>query len=70
MKKQKVIRTRPTGKQYSHEPSAYQYLDDALNEGYEVIMCTPIGADLEYILEKDEQADKPREYGPYSGEYC
>lgn len=53
MKKQKVVRTRPKGREYSYESRAYEYLEGALNDGYTVLMCNPIGTDLEYILEKD-----------------
>ena len=53
MKKQKVVRTRPKSSGYYHEPNAYERLSAAINEGYTVVMCTPIGEELEYILEKE-----------------
>jgi hypothetical protein len=53
MKQQKVVRTRPKGKSYSYEANAYDHLNESLNNGYRVVMCTPIGEDLEYILEKE-----------------
>jgi hypothetical protein len=28
-------------------------LDDLLEDGWRVVMCTPIGSELEYILEKE-----------------
>ena len=53
MKKQKVVRTAPTESGYWYQPSKMKYLEEALNKGYVVIMCNPIGSDLEYILEKE-----------------
>ncbi len=45
MVKQRAVRTRP-----SSSETVY-YLDGLLQEGYKVIYCTPIGEELEYILE-------------------
>ena len=53
MKKQKVVRTAPTESGYWYQPSRMEHLEEALNEGYVVVMCNPIGKDLEYILEKE-----------------
>ena len=53
MKKQKVVRTAPTETGYWYQPSRMEHLEEALNEGYVVVMCNPIGKDLEYILEKE-----------------
>ena len=53
MKKQKVVRTTPTEIGYSYRKDRMKYLEEALNEGYVVVMCNPIGKDLEYILEKE-----------------
>lgn len=53
MKQQKVVRTRPKGKGYNYEVNAYERLNESLNSGYIVVMCTQIGEDLEYILEKE-----------------
>lgn len=48
MVKQRAVRTRD-----SSAETVY-YLDGLLQEGYKVIYCTPIGKELEYILEKEE----------------
>ena len=53
MKKQKVVRTAPTEIGYWYQRDRMKYLEEALNEGYVVVMCNPIGKDLEYILEKE-----------------
>lgn len=53
MKKQVVVRTAPTSPAYWYEPKKMEYLTDKLNDGYVVVMCNPIGNDLEYILEKE-----------------
>lgn len=53
MKKQKVVRTAPTESGYWYQKKMMEYLEEALNEGYVVVMCNPIGKDLEYILEKE-----------------
>lgn len=53
MKKQKVVRTAPTEIGYWYQKDRMKYLEDALNNGYVVVMCNPIGKDLEYILEKE-----------------
>jgi hypothetical protein len=50
---QKVVRTVPTSERYRYEHDAMKYLRDLLDEGYTVVMCTPIGNDLEYIVEKE-----------------
>lgn len=53
MKKQVVVRTAPTDSGYWYSPQRMDYLARRLNEGYVVVMCNPIGDDLEYILEKE-----------------
>ncbi len=53
MIKQTITRTRPKSGKYNHESDAYSRLYDLLNQGYRVILCTPIGEELEYILEKE-----------------
>ena len=53
MKKQKVVRTAPPEIGYWYQRDRMKYLEEALNEGYVVVMCNPIGKDLEYILEKE-----------------
>ena len=53
MKKQVVVRTCPTESGYWYSPKRMSYLTEKLNEGYVVVMCNPIGSDLEYILEKE-----------------
>lgn len=53
MKKQMVVRTAPTSSGYWYEKQKMEYLTEALNQGYVVVMCNPIGNDLEYILEKE-----------------
>ena len=53
MKKQIVVRTAPTSSGYWYEPKKMEYLTNALNQGYVVVMCNKIGDDLEYILEKE-----------------
>lgn len=50
---QKVVRTVPTTAGYSYDHSTMKYLTGLLNEGYIVVMCNPIGRDLEYIVEKE-----------------
>lgn len=55
MKKQIVVRTAPTSSSYWYEEKKMQYLTNALNKGYVVVMCNPIGDDLEYILEKETE---------------
>ena len=53
MKIQKVVRTISTSDRYKYDYNTIKYLDSLLNEGYVVVMCTPIGNDLEYIVEKE-----------------
>ena len=53
MKKQVVVRTAPTEGKYWYETVKMEYLAKKLEEGYMVVMCNPIGNDLEYILEKE-----------------
>ena len=55
MKKQVVVRTCPTESGYWYSPKRMSYLTEKLNEGYVVVMCNPIGNDLEYILEKETE---------------
>lgn len=49
---QKVVRTAPTQKGYWYSHDRMEYLQELLQEGYEVVMCNKIGDDLEYIVEK------------------
>lgn len=53
MKKQVVVRTIPTPSGYSYDSASMKHLTEKMNEGYTVVMCNPIGKDLEYILEKE-----------------
>ncbi len=53
MVKQTVTRTQKKGSSYYRDSDAYAKLYDLLNQGYRVILCTPIGEELEYILEKE-----------------
>ncbi|WP_337527367.1 hypothetical protein [Zhenhengia sp.] len=55
MKKQKVIRTKARQGVTLHENEPYELLAELLEEGYKVVMCNPIGNELEYILEKEDQ---------------
>ena len=57
MKKQVVVRTAPTPKGYWYNGERMSYLEEYLTKGYVVVMCNPIGDDLEYILEKEEQSN-------------
>lgn len=50
---QKVVRTYPTSEKYKYDPDTMARLAALLNEGYTVVMCTQIGKDLEYIVEKE-----------------
>lgn len=58
MKKQKVIRTKSRHGVTLYENEPYKALEDLLEKGYQVVMCTPVGDELEYILEKDVAANK------------
>lgn len=51
--KQVVVRTCPPSSGYWYEKDRMKYLTEKLDEGYVVVMCHPIGNDLEYILEKE-----------------
>ena len=51
---QTVMRTRKKGEKYATEPAAFALLKSKLNEGWVVVMCNPIGDELEYILQKTE----------------
>lgn len=53
MKKQVVVRTAPPSDMYWYDKDRMKYLSEKLEEGYIVVMCNPIGKDLEYILEKE-----------------
>lgn len=64
MTKQKVVRTRPKGKSYYHEPAAFERLASSLEDGWRVVTYTQIGDELEYILEKEE-AKAPSKNGDY-----
>ena len=60
MKVQKVIRTAPPGIRYWRESYKVEYLQDALDDGFRVVMCNTIrlkdGEEwLEYIIEKEEK---------------
>lgn len=59
MGNQKVIRTNNMMGMARNENRAYKELEALLEEGYKVVMCNPIGNELEYILEKQDQ---PQEY--------
>lgn len=50
---QKVVRTVSTSGSYVYDNRTTKYLTELLNEGYIVVMCNPIGRDLEYIVEKE-----------------
>lgn len=54
MVKQTVMRTRPTGGRYDYEYESFRRLDDLLKQGWLIVRCNPIGQDLEYILEKED----------------
>lgn len=53
MKKQVVVRTAPPDSRYWYDKDRMKYLSEKLKDGYVVVMCNPIGKDLEYILEKE-----------------
>lgn len=59
MGNQKVVRTNHTVGMVRNENRAYKELENLLEEGYKVVICNPIGNELEYILEKQDQ---PQEY--------
>lgn len=50
---QRVVRTTPTPGGYQYKGNSMIRLASLLDEGYIVVMCTPIGKDLEYIVEKE-----------------
>lgn len=57
MKKQCVVRTAPPSNMCWYEREKMKYLSEKLRDGWVVVMCNPIGNDLEYILEKEIQVD-------------
>ena len=57
---QKVVRTATTATGYWSTPERYRELDKLLHNGWKVVMCNPIGNDLEYILEKEDENDQCR----------
>lgn len=66
MIKQVVVRTRLKQGSYLYESSAYEFLSEKLSRGYTVVMCTPIGNELEYILQK-ENNDEELKPCPFCG---
>lgn len=61
MKTQCVARTAPTSSAYWCEHEKTKYLLEKLNEGWIVVMCNPIGNELEYILEKEVETKKDQQ---------
>ena len=62
MKKQQcVVRTAPTSSSYWYEGERMKHLSGKLNEGWIVVMCNPIGNDLEYILEKEVETKEEQQ---------
>ena len=62
MSKQVVTRTNATRRGYYHNPDDYCRLKKLLEDGYKVMMCNTITkesgeTELEYILEKDGEAE-------------
>lgn len=57
---QTVVRTAPTQSGYWSSPERYGQLRELLKNGWKVVMCNPIGNDLEYILEKEDENDECR----------
>lgn len=53
MKKQCVVRMVKTPPGYWYELNCFKHLQRRLEEGWVVVMCNPIGNDLEYVLEKE-----------------
>lgn len=53
MKKQCVVRTVTTSHLYWYDPEKTKHLTERLSDGWVVVMCNPVGNDLEYILEKE-----------------
>lgn len=53
MKKQCVVRTVKTSHLCWYEPERMKHLTERLGDGWVVVMCNPVGDDLEYILEKE-----------------
>lgn len=52
---QTVVRTAITKNGYWDSPERYGDLKKLLQNGWKVVMCNPIGNNLEYILEKEEK---------------
>ena len=62
MSKQVVARTHVTRRGYYHNANDYCDLKNLLEDGYKVMMCNTITkesgeTELEYILEKDGEAE-------------
>ena len=57
---QTVVRTAPTQSGYWRDTQKYEELRKLLHEGWKVVACNPIGNDLEYILEKEDENDECR----------
>ena len=58
MIKQCVVRTAPEDRGIWQDKKRMQYLEEKLNQGWTVIMCNPIGNNLEYILQKEVKDDE------------
>lgn len=58
MIKQCVVRTAPEDRGIWYDKKRMQYLEEKLNQGWTVIMCNPIGNNLEYILQKEVKDDE------------
>lgn len=56
MNQQKVVRTMAM-RSAGFNSKVNEELENALEEGYRVVMCNPIGNDLEYILEKGNKKE-------------
>lgn len=52
---QTVVRTAITKNGYWDSPERYGDLKNLLQKGWKVVMCNPIGNNLEYILEKEDK---------------
>lgn len=57
MIKQCVVRTAPEDIGVWYDKKRMQHLEEKLNKGWIVIMCNPIGKNLEYILQKEVKDD-------------
>lgn len=52
--KQIAVRTQTKSKDYKTDLGCYLKLNDYLKDGWSVLMCNPIGSELEYILQKED----------------